>query len=127
MRISVAFGLVVVMSAAPIAYGQESLVGRYKGDFIVTSTFPGRPDRAIDAELIIKSVENGVVKGTGKSSSPSCHGVEHPIEGKQEGNKLQVRAADSAGKCTMEWSLTVEGSKLVGTTRSGYRLQLSKQ
>jgi hypothetical protein len=127
MRILSAIGLAVVTVAPIYAYGQEPLIGKYKGEFIVSSTFPGRPERAVRVELVIASVENGVVKGTGKSYSPSCKGAELPIEGKQQGNKLELRATGERATCTMAYSLTVEGKKLIGTTPSGYPLQLSKQ
>ena len=121
-------GMIVVLVSAPIgAYAQESLVGRYGGHFTVSSPFPGKGDRTVQVELVIASAENGVVSGTGKSSSPSCRGAEMPIEGKQDGNKLEIRAVEQGRPCTMQYALTIEGKKLVGTTRSGYPVQLTKQ
>lgn len=94
-------GMIVVLMSAPIGvYAQELLVGRYTGHFTVSSPFPGKDGRRVQVELVIASAENGVVKGTGKSSSNDCKGAEVPLEGKQDGNKLQIRAVEERTTCT---------------------------
>jgi len=118
----------VALALLPMpGYGQESLVGRYVGSFVVSSAFPGRPERTIRLELVIESAENGVVKGVGISQSKNCAGAAVPIVGEHRGAKLELRAAEERTSCSMQHSLVIEGNKLTGTTRSGYPVTLTKQ
>jgi len=126
MRVASVITLVIITIIPAYGYGQESLVGKYVGEFVVSSFTPGR-DRSISLELVIESSENGLIKGIGRSQSKACSGASVPIVGKLEGNKLEIRAAEERANCPMQYSLTIDGNKLVGTTRSGYPAQLRKQ
>lgn len=126
MKILSAVGIGLVSLLPSYGYAQQFEPGKYVGEFVVTSSFPGK-ERAVRLELVFESAKEGLVKGVGKSQSPSCRGAEVPFVGKLQGNKLELRSAEERTSCTMQYSLTVDGNKLVGTTRSGYPVQLTKQ
>ena len=126
-RLALAFLIAISMGHGTITYAQDSLVGTYNGSY----TYPGgRGHSPISAtvQLIIASVENGVAKGTATTFQNASAG-EYPMEGKIDGNKLTMKSTAKGGRtgdCTFGFNVTQEGGKFVGTTGSGYPLQLSK-
>ena len=128
-RLALASMIAITMGHGTITYAQDSLVGTYKGNFTVPSNIG---DIQIGVQLIIASVEDGVVKGTltqyGFGSGGACAG-NYPMEGKYDGNKLVMRATAKggrAGDCGFGFDVVQEGNKFVGKTGSGRPIQLSK-
>ena len=120
----------MLLLAITSAHGQEVLAGTYTGEMTATSPFPGKRPSNIKVQLEITSAENGVAKGQGTSSSPACAGNMVPIVGKQDGNKLEIRAADGRGSdasCSMAYSFTINGKTLEGINRSGFAVKLTRQ
>jgi hypothetical protein len=99
-----------------LALGQEALVGKYSGHY------QGPQGSDIRLALDIKSVDNGVVKGTlerrvSSRRGGACDG-EFPVAGTIKENNLDVRTIEKVGKaedCTYRLRMDVQGSKLVGT------------
>lgn len=120
--------MAITMGHGTIAYGQDSLVGTYKGSYTV-STRMG--DVQIGLQLVIASVENGIVKGTATTSGTSydpCRG-NYPMEGKYDGNNLVLRATakgGAAGDCSFGLNVARVGNKLVSKTGGGRPIELSK-
>jgi hypothetical protein len=119
------------MGHGTITYAQDSLVGTYKGSFTVPS-HQGKGSRQIGVQLVIASVENGVVKGTatnyGFGQGGSCAG-DYPMEGKYDGNKLEMKStakSGRAGDCSFNLNVVQKGNKLVGTTNRDRPIRLSK-
>ena len=118
MKLIIAGCLVFVASSVAIAQ-DSSLVGKYSGDFQGGRSVTG-------IVLNIKSIEDGVVKGTVErfTSGRGMHGTgaactgEFPVEGTYKGNALQVRSVEKGGRaddCGVNLRMQVEGNKLVGT------------
>ena len=125
MKVAVAVAVTGVMFVSACVYAQESLSGRYTGYF-VANTRVGT--QAVGLTLVIDSVVDGAVKGTATNYAKVCRG-DFPMEGKLQGDKLELRSiakGGPAGDCSLEWSLNVEGNKLVGTGRGGNAITLSR-
>jgi len=113
--------LIGVMLIPIPAYAQDSLAGKYTGSIT-------RQQGSKGLTLVIDSAQGGVVKGTATRTEKNCKG-DYPVEGKVEANKLKLSALKKgglAGDCSVNWDLTIEGNKLVGTTGSGHQIELSK-
>ena len=125
MKITAAAFVTGVMLVSASAYAQQSLSGRYTGNYVV---YTAKGPTPVGLTLVIDSVEGVVVKGTATSYGRTCGG-DFPIEGQFKDNKLQLSSTTkggSAGDCIWQLNLTVEGNKLTGTTGLGNAVQLSK-
>lgn len=89
-RLALAFFMVISVGNGAFVHAQDSLLGTYTG----TYTYSGRTGspRELGVQLIIASVENGVVKGTATlTTGGPCTG-DYPMEGKYEDSKLVMKA-----------------------------------
>ena len=129
-RLALASLIAITMGHGGITYAQESVVGTYTGSY-TQPTNSKYGDTTVNVQLIIASVENGVVKGTAKLYSTArfkCPG-DYPMEGNYDGNKLAMKATAKAGPtsdCSFGLNVAQEGNKLVGKTGAGLSIQLSK-
>lgn len=125
MRLAVAMTMAVGMMAPALVSAEESVIGKYTGSFIVsTSRGPIRTGLG----LVLDSAEGGVVKGNAKIFDWSCAG-DYPMEGTLAEGKMQLRSTAKggrAGDCSLRLNLAVDGDRLTGTTGSGQPVQLSK-
>ena len=125
-RLALASLLAIAMGHYSIACAQDSLVGTYKGN----NTGPGCPgDVQVEVQLVIASVEKGVVKGTVTQFSKGGCAGEYPMEGTYDDNKLVMKSTGKggrAGDCDFGLNVALEGNKLVGTNVGGRPIQLSK-
>jgi len=125
-HVALASFIAITMGHGTITYAQESLVGTYTGSYTVPVS--GYGPQQVGMQLIIASVENGVVKGAATVYRLSCKG-NYPMEGKYDGNKLVMKSTAKggvAGDCIIALNVVQEGNKLVGKTGSGAPLQLSR-
>lgn len=100
-------------------------IGKYDGSYTMPSHRGPRP-RGLT--IVIESVEGGLVKGVATRHEDKCRG-DYPVQGKMDGNKLQLRATEKggpAGDCGFSANMTVEGNKMVGTMGDGSPVQVSK-
>lgn len=112
--------LFIAALLATTSYAQESLLGKYSGSQTIGE---GSERSTRGVELIITSVENGVVKAKYTVSSRRCGG-EISMEGKLRGDKLDlvsVIQGGRAGDCARTLNVTVKDDTLVGRN-----IQLSK-
>ena len=130
MKVVAAMAFAVLVSVVAGVYAQDALPGRYTGTYAFLG---GSKENTVRLTLVIASVEGGIVKGTatneGSTGRKNPCGGDYPMEGKYEGNKLQLKSTEKGGRvgdCGLSLNLTVEGNKLVGTTGAGYKVQLSK-
>lgn len=118
MKRIVAVGFLFIATSHVTAQ-DASLTGTYSGNF------QSGNNHATRIVLNIKSVEDGVVKGTieryasggGRHGSGIACSGQYPAEGTYKGNTLQVRTIDkggSGGDCGASLNLQVDGNKLVG-------------
>ncbi len=108
-----------------VAQAQDSLLGTYSGSYMGRGPMG---DTQVGVQLIVVSVDDGLVKGTAKQFGGPCVG-EYPMQGKFEDNKLVMKATAKggrAGDCSFSFNGVREGNKLVGATGLGRPLQLSK-
>ena len=101
-----------VASVLPMAAGaQESLVGTWNASY--TST--GIQSTLQSVTVVITSVENGVITGTGTRHDRACGG-EYPIVGSLKEDVIRVRAVKKggpAGDCGFGFTGKVEGGKII--------------
>jgi hypothetical protein len=118
MKMPIACGVAVALLFSASTLAQEPVLsGKYSGGYT------SNRDTQIRLVLDIKSVENGVVKGTisrysSANRAPQCSG-EFPLEGTLKGNQLRIRTAEGSGNtgpddCVLRLHATVEGNKLLG-------------
>ena len=110
------FGALVVCCIGcsfPLVVGaQDSLVGTYNASY--TST--GIQSTLQSLTIVIASVEDGVVKGTGTRRDRGCAG-DYPIEGSLKGDSIRLRATKKGGPtgdCMFGFAGKIEGGALVG-------------
>jgi len=108
--------------------GQESIVGKYSGNWFPGETTRGR---SWGLDLDIREVSGESVKGVasrvvrGRQGPEVCNG-EYAVEGTLKGNALRLKSTSApAAECSLSLTLTVEGNKLTGNTKNG-RFELSK-
>lgn len=110
---SAAWVICCIGCSLPLAAGaQDSLVGTYNASY--TST--GIQSTLQSLTIVIASVEDGRVKGTGTRHDRACAG-EYPLEGSLKGDQIRLRATKKggpAGDCTFGFAGKVEGGALVG-------------
>ena len=129
-RLALASLIAITMGHGAITYAQESVVGTYTGSY-TQPTNSKYGDTTVNVQLIIASVENGVVKGTAKLYSTArfkCPG-DYPMEGNYDGNKLVMKAMTKGGPtgdCTFSFNVAQVGNKLIGSTGLDRPIQLSK-
>ena len=102
---------------------QESLVGTWNASY--TST--GIQSTLQSVSVVITSVEDGLVKGTGTRRDRTCAG-EYPIEGRVKGDEIRVRAIKKggpAGDCNFGFIGRIEGDKIIAKYGS-YELTFTK-
>jgi len=106
-----------------LAYAQQPIVGKYSGK---VDNPRGRGGGG-NVDLVITSVDDGVVKGTSKSYQGKC-ADEYPLEGQLEDKKLTLKATKVGrlADCIIRYDLTVEGNTLVGTQSDGLPIKFSK-
>ena len=129
MKSSTACRAALMLLLANLVHAGESpLVGRYTGTFQAQDNY--MPNRIIGMTLIVQKAAEGKVEATGQLHARGpCH-TPFPMAGTLEGNQLQLQTVRRAGKdadCQILVKLTVDGSRLVGTTRHGLPVRLSKQ
>jgi hypothetical protein len=119
----------IALLSASLALAQDSLVGTYTGNYLLSNRSGDTP---VGLQLIIESVENGVVKGTARLSRTSkanyCAG-EYPVQGTYRDNTLKLRSSERSGiaaDCGLSLNLKQEGNKLTGTRGSGHAVELTK-
>jgi hypothetical protein len=97
----------------PLAVGaQDSLVGTYNASYAST----GIQSTLQSLTIVIASVEDGRVKGTGVRHDKACGG-EYPLEGSLKGDAIRLRATKKggpAGDCSFGFAGKVEGGAMVG-------------
>jgi len=101
-----------LLLAAAGASAEDSIVGRYNASFS-SETINAR---VWSVTIVITSVEDGVVKGTGIRDDPNCRG-EYPLRGKLRGNHIGLRAIKKGGPtgdCGFGFRGTVQDGALVG-------------
>lgn len=121
-----AAGLALFASLSLPAHADDSLVGRYSGHSMVRTPVGERP---IPVELVVKSLDGSMVKGSMKSWSTNCRGAELLMEGTYANGTLAIASISTHSgpvKCGLEWTLNVDGATLAGTTASGYHIRLTK-
>jgi len=129
MKSSTAGGVALMLLFASLVHAEEStLVGRYTGTFQVQDNYT--PNRTIGMTLVIQKASEGKVDASGQLHARGpCH-TQFPMVGTLKGNQLQLETVRPEGKdsdCPIVLKLTVDGSKLVGTTGHGLSVRLSKQ
>ena len=132
MKSSTAGGVALMLLFASLVHAEESsLVGRYTGTFQVQDNYT--PNRTIGMTLVIQKASEGKVDASGQLHARGpCH-TQFPMVGTLKGNQLQLETVRPEGKdsdCPIVLKLTVDGSKLVGTTghaREAQRLRLREQ
>ena len=123
MKSSTAGGVALMLLFASLVHAEESsLVGRYTGTFQVQDNYT--PNRPIGMTLVIQKASEGKVDASGQLHARGpCH-TQFPMVGTLKGNQLQLETVRREGKdsdCPIVLKLTVDGSKLVGTTGHGSR------
>ena len=106
-----AFAMVLCVSAAAVA--QESITGTYKGNIEVNTN---RGPTRWGVTMVISSVEDGKVKGTGMFHEGPCRG-DYPIVGSVKGDVVGVISpakGGTSGDCTFGFKGKIEGNRLVG-------------
>ena len=116
---AIAIASVVLMSTP--SYAQVSLSGKYSGTVGTTG-----------ATLVVDSIEGDLVKVTVVQSYGNrqafCRGP-HPMEGKLEGNTLNLAFtanAEKAKDCGFQLNLTINGNSITGTDNLGQKVDISK-
>ncbi len=124
--LAVASSAILLLAFSAITGAQESLIGKYAGSFV------GQNDHSVGVELVIASVENGVVKGTAtrfqKGKRQTCNG-DYPMEGELNAGTLKMKSTEKAGttqECSFKLTVKQDGNKLVGTTIRDAPIELSK-
>jgi hypothetical protein len=106
--------LLLAALATTAAIAQEATLkpGTYTG------SYPTSRDTTITIKLTIKSIEDGVVKGSAYRSSTArsggqCAG-EYPVEGTLKGNELDVsgKATQRDGDCNFRLRAVVDSGRL---------------
>lgn len=105
-------GIALTLLAAPV-YADESLIGRYSGDYVNSS------GNMTTITLDIRSIDNGVVKGIGTWHSSAvrggnCRGT-YLFTGTLADGQLDVRGdakGGPGGDCTFRVRATVDGKRL---------------
>ena len=113
MKSAVAFGLAVAFSVSAASFAQDSVVGTYKGSFPLATA---RGPVEIGVTLVIASVDEGKLTGTGTYHSGACLG-DYPVVGSVKENAIGLRSTKkggAAGDCGFGFKGTVEGNRLVG-------------
>jgi hypothetical protein len=120
--LKISFAAVFALTAGALL-AQESIVGKYSG----RADNPRAKGGGGNVDLVITSVDDGIVKGTSRSYTGNCAG-EYPLEGKYEHPKLELKGtkAGRTADCIPEYNLTVEGKRLVGTNAGGLPIQFSR-
>lgn len=109
---AVSFAALCIGCLTASAVAQDSVVGRYNGSF----TTQGINAVVRSVSIVITSVEDGKVTGTGIRTGGPCAG-EYPLEGTFKGDEIRLRATKKggpAGDCGFGFVGKVEGTKLVG-------------
>ena len=113
MKSAIALGLGVAFSLSAASFAQDSIVGTYKGSFPV-QTYAG--DVEVGVTLVIASVEDGKIAGTGSYHRGSCLG-DYPVVGILKDKAIGIRGTKkggAAGDCAFFFKGTVDGNRLVG-------------
>ena len=113
MKSAVAFGLAIAFAPSAVSFAQDSIVGSYKGSYLFTG---GRAPVEIGVTLVIASVDEGKLTGTGTYHFGSCRG-DYPLVGSLKENAIGLRSTakgGAAGDCGFGFKGTVEGNQLVG-------------
>jgi hypothetical protein len=129
MSSNTAGGVALMLFFVNLAHAEESsIVGRYTGTFQVQDNYT--PNRSIGMTLVIQKVTEGKVEATGQLHARGpCH-TQFPMAGTLKGNELQLETVRRAGKdsdCPIVVQMTVDGSRLAGTSGRGLPVRLTKQ
>ena len=123
-------GLLLALGFASFACAEESsIVGRYTGTFDAPGT--QRQNVPVGLTLVIDKVVDRKIEATGQIhplGAAQCVG-EFPMAGVVNGKDLRLRNVKPFGRtneCNLVLRLTVDGSRLVGTTGGGRPVQLSR-
>ena len=113
LRVFAALGAVCFGATSAMAE-DSALVGTWKGQYITGA------QTTHSIALDIKSVDNGVIKGTVQRHTNArvpdvCNSGEYPVEGSVKGNTLRVRgqATLRGQECSYTLNGTVEGDKIL--------------
>ncbi|MGZ8210745.1 MAG: hypothetical protein ACXWUH_09575 [Burkholderiales bacterium] len=104
--------LIGLLAIASGAHAQDSIVGTYNASY----STKGIQATLVSVSIVISSVEDGVVKGTGIRRDRACAG-EYPLQGTLKGDQLRLRATAKGGPtgdCSFGFAGTVQGNALVG-------------
>ena len=113
MKSAVAFGLAIAFSVSAASFAQDSIVGSYQGSYAITNA---RGPVEIGVTLVIASVNEGKLTGTGTYHFGACRG-DYPLVGSLKENAIGLRSTakgGAAGDCGFGFKGTVEGNRLVG-------------
>lgn len=124
MRTSAATLLTGLLIVAAGASADDSIIGRYNSSI----TTQGINARVWGVSIVISSVENGVVEGTGIREDPKCEG-EYPLRGKMRGNQIGVRSirkGGPAGDCGFGFRGVVQDGALVGKYLGRHEMEFRK-
>ena len=123
-------GFVLALGFAGFACAEEaSIVGRYTGTFDAPGT--QRQNVPVGLTLVIDKVVDRKIEATGQIhplGAAQCVG-EFPMAGVVNGKDLRLRNVKPFGRtneCNLVLRLTLDGSRLVGTTAGGRPVQLSR-
>lgn len=126
LKIIVAATAVFLAGHASV-YAQDTLIGKYSGNYEVQSPTRGVETRGMD--LAIESIENGNVQGTVTRHlrGGGCRGAT-PVEGTFKDNQLILKGKGGiTADCAISLRLVSQGNKLTGTSGTGERrVELSK-
>jgi hypothetical protein len=120
---TIAVGLVTALWGS-VCFAQDALVGKYAGSFPVQTN---RGNIDVGVTVLIASVEDGKLKGTGTYHTGPCAG-DYPLEGIVKGNAVGLRGTAKggrAGDCAFGFKGTAEGNRLVGSIGK-YEVELRK-
>jgi len=123
MRARVGVVLGIFLMSASASYAQQSLVGKYRGEYWerIEDGHRGRPVTQI-ATLEIATAQDGKVTGKYTLDSNYCRGS-YEIQGTFLDNKLELKTSDGPTRdCVGQMlMLQVQGDKLVGNTSAETR------
>jgi hypothetical protein len=118
---------VVFVAGHASTYAQDTLMGKYSGNYEVQSPTRGVETRGMD--LVIENIENGNVQGTVTRHlrGGGCRGAT-PVEGTLKDNQLVLKGKGGVtADCAINLRLVSQGNKLTGTSGAGERrVELSK-
>jgi hypothetical protein len=117
---------VLTLVGAPEVWAQDTLVGKYAGNFDTQRPTGKIESRGMD--LTITNIENERVKGSVTMYAGGICSGAIPVEGTYKENQLLLRGkgGGAAGDCNVSFKLVSEGNKLTGTNGLGRRVELSK-